>query len=528
MSIILRTLKGSALTYEEMDRNMSQFFYSSSLHNEGTTLRLWFTGSNSLDLPGEDYSSRYQELNINTGDINIPESIAAGNNTEIQFNENGTFGAKNTFVFNRSENNLGIGLSNPATKIDVSGEVNKSAEITLRGFTSPGNGILSMVTFNEGSTNIGKIGRKQVTDNDIYLSALSSNKIKFEINTSTVSTVTGTGLGIGTTSPTQKLSIVSTNTGIGVGRLLNQQNIIRPLPNTIPGNVDGGTRRLFPVGAQTEGMLIETPNTIEGGSIVVALNTDSSENEGFNIIKSRQSNYTDTTNTGLIATFRADGKVGINTNTPQDTGLTVAGNISGSGTLQVETINTGTANNTSALVTTSTGLLQKIDAAPIPKGGIILWSGAIGNIPTGWGLCDGGTINGVTTPDLRDKFIVGAGNTYKVDATGGSKDAVVVSHTHTGTTVSGGSHHHFIAHNGLDNTDGLNTTMPMAKQSNSGGELKYALDSFSGGTATVGKTSSHTGHTHQFTTSNAIGGVSGTNKNLPPYYALAYIMYGGV
>lgn len=509
MSIILRTLKGSALTYEEMDRNMSQFFYSSSLHNEGTTLRLWFTGSNSLDLPGEDYSSRYQELNINTGDINIPESIAAGNNTEIQFNENGTFGAKNTFVFNRSENNLGIGLSNPATKIDVSGEVNKSAEITLRGFTSPGNGILSMVTFNEGSTNIGKIGRKQVSDNDIYLSALSSNKIKFEINTSTVSTVTGTGLGIGTTYPTQKLSIVSTNTGIGVGRLLNQQNIIRPLPNTIPGNVDGGTRRLFPVGAQTEGMLIETPNTIEGGSIVVALNTDSSENEGFNIIKSRQSNYTDTTNTGLIATFRADGKVGINTNTPQDTGLTVAGNISGSGTLQVETINTGTANNTSALVATSTGLVQKIDAAPIPKGGIIMWSGAIGTIPAGWFLCNGA--NG--TPNLQDKFVVGAGSTYAVDAVGGSKDAVVVSHTHTATTNTTGSHIHGFEY-------------PVSVADGGTGDNNRLSRSNNISSIDITETEPAGAHSHTVTVNGT--GESGIDKNLPPYYALAYIMYGGV
>ena len=66
-------------------------------------------------------------------------------------------------------------------------------------------------------------------------------------------------------------------------------------------------------------------------------------------------------------------------------------------------------------------------APAIPSGGIILWSGSTGSVPSGWYLCDG--TNG--TPDLRNSFIVGAGNTYAVGATGGTADAIVVSHTHT-------------------------------------------------------------------------------------------------
>ena len=46
----------------------------------------------------------------------------------------------------------------------------------------------------------------------------------------------------------------------------------------------------------------------------------------------------------------------------------------------------------------------------VPQGAIVMWSGAITSIPTGWSLCDG--TNG--TPDLTDRFIVGAGNTYAV------------------------------------------------------------------------------------------------------------------
>lgn len=49
----------------------------------------------------------------------------------------------------------------------------------------------------------------------------------------------------------------------------------------------------------------------------------------------------------------------------------------------------------------------------IPVGGIILWSGSIASIPTGWALCNGS--NG--TPNLTDKFIIGAGNSYNVGNT---------------------------------------------------------------------------------------------------------------
>lgn len=68
----------------------------------------------------------------------------------------------------------------------------------------------------------------------------------------------------------------------------------------------------------------------------------------------------------------------------------------------------------------------------VPPGGIIIWSGAIVAIPPGFVLCDGN--NG--TPDLRDRFVIGAGDTYPVDATGGSN-----SHSHDFTS-DGHSHTH--------------------------------------------------------------------------------------
>ena len=60
---------------------------------------------------------------------------------------------------------------------------------------------------------------------------------------------------------------------------------------------------------------------------------------------------------------------------------------------------------------------------PVPTGAILMWSGSIGSIPSGYVICDG--TNG--TPDLRDRFIVGAGNSYSVGNNGGFASPGVVT-----------------------------------------------------------------------------------------------------
>lgn len=133
----------------------------------------------------------------------------------------------------------------------------------------------------------------------------------------------------------------------------------------------------------------------------------------------------------------------------------------------------------------------------VPQGLISLWYGSILTIPSGWAICDGTS----GTPDLRDRFVVGAGTSYAVGSTGGTKDAVVVSHNHTATsTVSDPGH----AHTGASAT---------ATGATNGSKL--IADDGTTGTSATGITVS---------TSVASTGVSGTNMNLPPYYALAYIM----
>jgi len=146
------------------------------------------------------------------------------------------------------------------------------------------------------------------------------------------------------------------------------------------------------------------------------------------------------------------------------------------------------------------GILTQIPAASptLPSGVILIWSGSTGSIPNGYVLCDGSN----ATPDLRNSFIVGAGNNYTVGQTGGSADAIVVSHTHTATVTDPGHIHNIKGTNELPG-------------GGSGFNANIAPNA-----ATVVTQSAVTG----ISVANATAGTSGTNANLPPYYALAYIM----
>jgi len=149
------------------------------------------------------------------------------------------------------------------------------------------------------------------------------------------------------------------------------------------------------------------------------------------------------------------------------------------------------------------GILTQIPAASptLPTGVILIWSGSTGSIPSGYVICDGS--NG--TPDLRNSFVLGAGNSYTVGQTGGSTDAIVVSHTHTATsTVTDPGHHHSFT------ASVTNSSTPTGSPICGG-----APSSSTTADATTGIT---------VATTNSTAGTSGSGANMPPFYALAYIM----
>ena len=198
-----------------------------------------------------------------------------------------------------------------------------------------------------------------------------------------------------------------------------------------------------------------------------------------------------------------DGSSGDNT--------TVAGTLNVTGNLHLD----GSAGTNGQFLTSAgTGVTPTwTTLTAFVSGMIMMWSGTVATIPSGWLLCDGTS----GTPDLRNKFVIGAnaddGGAAKTNVTGsytqtgGSKDAINVSHTHT-LTDSGHAH-------GAGSYK-INTGGDAAQNSTNGAVFR----------STIQTSTSVTGTSASATTgiSIASAGSSGTNANLPPYYALAYIM----
>lgn len=171
-----------------------------------------------------------------------------------------------------------------------------------------------------------------------------------------------------------------------------------------------------------------------------------------------------------------------------------------------------------------------------PAGIIAMWSGSLIALPSGWALCDG--TGG--TPNLRDRFIVGAGSAYAVGALGGSL-VTGAGGTHTHTEASAGGHDHGAV------TGGTALSIAQMPAHEHDLELKYttvggagssrqywtksAPDTLLDGTVTDGTSSTGGGlsHDHSITAeaahSHSINSVGDhTHSILPPYFALAYII----
>ena len=172
-----------------------------------------------------------------------------------------------------------------------------------------------------------------------------------------------------------------------------------------------------------------------------------------------------------------------------------------------------------------------VPGAAIPAGVIVMWSGSVASIPSGWALCDGG--NGA--PDLRAKFIIGTSTDYAIGATGGLA-TISLAHSHTTNDhVHNANHNHGCDAAGDHQHSG--TTNGGNWRSDWSSDLPYQQPQVGYGPPT---------HSHDFTTNGGgshahgiqynnfnTGGASdrGTNSQLsastsilPPYYALAFIM----
>jgi len=159
--------------------------------------------------------------------------------------------------------------------------------------------------------------------------------------------------------------------------------------------------------------------------------------------------------------------------------------------------------------------LSALVAAVMPLGAIMVWSGTDANVPDNWHICDGGTYGGKASPDLRDRFVIGAGSTYAVNASPGvatwnatiTPTATVTIGDHVLTTAELPGHTH----------TWIEYYSPRTLKSAYGSDWATTLSSTThtfDEQASGGGSHGHTGSTASFTAVNP----------RPAYYSLYYIM----
>lgn len=207
-----------------------------------------------------------------------------------------------------------------------------------------------------------------------------------------------------------------------------------------------------------------------------------------------------------------------------------------------------TAGNVTIAGSLTAASIKQGGNALLPTGCILQWSGSVASVPAGWHLCDGTA----GTPDLRDKFVVGAGLSYAVAQTGGAAAVTAASdaqgaHSHGGATVASaplgmsgssdaqGSH----SHGGVVDMQGSHAhNLPTTNVNLPAGP--FSITVLGGSTTDVQGAHQHNVtadglHAHNIAVSNVPAhthpiSVDGTHahnttvQTLPPYYALAFIM----
>lgn len=514
--------------------------------NTGTATFLISSSGGTASAGGSQGSVQFNNSGVIDGSSNL---VLSGANLDLV----GTFTAANIFANTGSISSGNLTITN---RISAGGNITGG---NLIGIFANGTSSIRIPTVN-GNINMGAAGNTTVvvvtgTGANINgtLSA-TGNITGANLITGGVLSATGIAnnyiaskLGIGTTSPAVALHVKQNGGSINVEGTDHTYVQFYPRGNTSRfgwmGFGSAGTNNFTIRNDDTGRLLLESGNsnvsvyangnvttTVAGvGNVVVVTST------GANIAGTLSTS-------GLISATGNVTGANILTNglisaagTLTSGNVLTGGNISG-GTLSVSGTTTLTGVATAPTAANGTNNTQIATTAfviynGVPSGCILLWSGSIGSIPSGWNLCNG--TNG--TPNLVDRFVVAAGSAYPVGAAGGSADAIVVSHNHT--AQSGGAnadHSHSGTTSGMNRSNPHSHTGPLYSEFGSsavvadGGEDRPEPRSYTTNTADIN-------HEHAFTTggmsndhSHAIvvntTGSSGTNANMPPYYALAYIM----
>ena len=446
------------------------------------------------DLVGDTSPQLGGNLDLNSNDINGTGNISVSGN----ISGNAVTVNNNNLIINGTTPNVSFVDSNgnPDYKIEVNGGV-----FAINDTTSGANRIVVNsdghidVTGNlDVSSGVDVTGNITVTGtvDGVDIAALNTTA-------ASLSSVNGS-LANGVTATTQSASDNSTK----VATTAYTDTAIANLVDSSPGALNTLNELAAAINddasfSTTVNNNIATKLPLAGGTVTG--NIDLSSTSGNDLINFTGASTSDRrgiafNNRTALSADHNDGYLRINDASEFTNGVYSTGQFEATGLIKAgQGVNVGSTNviNSSGQVVASriTGALPAIDGSAltgiqgIPSGMIMIWSGAANAIPSGFTLCDGNN----STPDLRDRFVVGAQNAYSVGATGGA-DSVTL------TVSQIPSHNHSVTFPITAPQGGLVSNNQFGCNHNSSGMTR---------------------------TSSSVGG-GGSHENRPPYYALCYVM----
>ena len=397
------------------------------------------------------------------GNLDIADTIyhTGDSNTKIRFPESDVIsfhtGGNEVFRIDQSGNLNSIGVSTFASNIDANGNLDLNGNLDVDGQTD-----LDVLNVSENAY----FSKEIDVDGHTYLD---------NVSVSGACTVTGNFTVLGTTT-----LINSNNLNIGDNTLTLNHDVTGTPSENAGVEVERGTSNNTSVrwNETTDKWQFTNDGTTYsdiGTSSIDPVNPDWNAASGLAEILNKPT-ITDTTYSTSSVSDSSNVKLRLTgSDSSTDDVLVTAGS-------QVN-FSSVTANGFTINSTATT--------TQVPSGIVVLWSGASNAIPSGWSLCDGTG----STPDLRNKFIVGAGDNYAVDATGGSANTPVVSHSHGSGNISGnssntGSHTHGSGNYSTSNTGNHSHSQSGSGSGNTGSQSAnhyHTLDS----TVNTSNTGSH-------------------------------------
>ena len=435
-------------------------------------------------------------------------------------NTTGDSGFENVYVygkFNYNFENDEITVS----KLNVTGissftsDVTFTGDITLDEITARNANVTGVATVGTGLYLNGKLfdGDGDFGTAGQLLSSDGTDLNWIDASTTSVANANNVGTNSNSTNADQFITFVGASSGNNPIRV-NSNIKYNPSTNTLSAiNI---------AGSSTAVNLNVTGNLTVGGQF-----KDGDGNFGT----SGQVLSSDGTDTAWInagsLTAGAAAEVGVSAATVNaDHFITMVDTASGNENVRVDTdlkynpvTNTLTATNFAGNGANLTGIVG------VPSGCILLWSGAENVIPSGFVLCDGTN----STPDLRDRFVVGAGSGYSPGNSGGNSSVTL-------STSQLPSHNHSVSVSGTTSTKSLTGDITKISECyNVAGAATGVFTKKGTGNSPVTGSSSNSptagvdfdaSHDHTFSASGTSGneGSGSAIENRPPYYALCYIM----